>query len=50
MFNTWDCFHEKGRNTFFSRFHVLHIHSSALKCPLHIASYTLRIRVSVVNL
>ena len=40
-FTIWDCFCEKGPNACFSR---------SLKCRLHIASYTLRIRISVMEL
>ena len=37
---------EKGKKCMFSRF----FYSRSLKCPLHIASYTLRIGVSVMEL
>ena len=40
-----DCFHKKGPNTCLFKM-PLCIYSRSLKCPLHIASYALRIGVS----
>ena len=50
----WDRFHEKGPKAcfffvFFSRFEIL-LYSRSQKCPLHFASYALRIGVSVMEL
>ena len=48
----WDHFHEKGSTTCRSLLYVVQffIYSRSLKCPLHIASYALRIGVSVMEL
>ena len=48
----WDRFREKGPNTCFFQdfnFYLLLIFYRSLKCPLHVASYALRIRVSVME-
>ena len=47
-YDIWDHFREKGPNACFSRFHFLK-YSRSLKCPLHIASYALRIGVSIME-
>ena len=42
-------FPQKELNLSFSGFQIFS-YSRSLKCPVHIASYTLRIRVSVIEL
>ena len=44
----WDRFREKGPNAWFFKISNFWIFKS-LKCPLHIASYALRIGVSVME-
>ena len=46
IIDTWDCFREKGPNTHVFSF----LYSRSLKCSPHIASYALRIGVSVIEL
>ena len=45
----WDCVSEKGPNACFFKISIF-LYSRSLKCPLHIASYALRIGVSVMEL
>ena len=45
----WDCFRKKGPNACFFKISIF-LYSRSLKCPLHIASYALRIGVSVIKL